>query len=129
VLGWFGGHGIEGTLGFFTSLGIPSFLAAGLVFVELVCSILLVLGAFTRLAAIGIIGMMVGAILTVHAPHGFFMNWYGAQKGEGFEYHLLAIGLALVCVLAGGGRASVDRSLMERRRAEGGGIGPALTSP
>jgi putative oxidoreductase len=128
VFGWFGGHGIEGTMGFFASLGIPSLFAAAFVFVELVASIMLLVGAFTRLASIGIIGMMIGAVGFVHAPHGFFMNWYGMQKGEGFEYHLLAIGLALVCLVAGGGRASVDRSLTTRRSAEGGGVGPELSA-
>ena len=54
---------------------------------------------------------MVGAIATVHLANGFFMNWSGAQKGEGFEYHILAIALALVVMLRGSGAASVDRAL------------------
>jgi putative oxidoreductase len=59
---------------------------------------------------------MVGAILTTHIPNGFFMNWTGTQAGEGFEYHLLAIGLALVVMIVGGGAASIDRLLLKRRR-------------
>jgi putative oxidoreductase len=60
--------------------------------------------------------IMVGAIVTTHIPNGFFMNWTGAQAGEGFEYHLLAIGLGFVALIAGGGAASIDRLLMDRRR-------------
>lgn len=129
VLGWFGGHGVQGTYGFFQSLGLPGSLSMGLVFVELVCAVLLLAGAFTRIAALGIAGMMVGAAVLVHAENGFFMNWFGNQKGEGIEYFILAIGLAAVCLIAGGGKASVDRALHARRPAEGGGVGPALTNP
>jgi putative oxidoreductase len=61
--------------------------------------------------AFGIALVMLGAIFMVHLPNGFFMNWFGNQKGEGFEYHLLAIGLALVIMINGSGRYSVDRLL------------------
>jgi putative oxidoreductase len=54
---------------------------------------------------------MTVAILTVHAANGFFMNWGGGQPGEGFEYHLLAIGIAIALMIAGGGKFSVDRKL------------------
>jgi putative oxidoreductase len=71
----------------------------------------LALGCLTRVAAFGILCVMVTAVLTVHTPHGFFMNWYGNQKGEGFEFHLLAIGIALALILGGAGLWSVDASL------------------
>jgi putative oxidoreductase len=113
LFGWFGGHGLAATYGFFTTqLGIPGPLAALAIALEIVAPLALLLGAFTRAAALGIIAVMVGAIVVVHLPHGFFMNWEGAKAGEGFEYHLLAIALGLACVIAGGGRASVDRVLM-----------------
>lgn len=129
LFGWFGGYGISGSIGYFNDLGIPNAISTVLVFVEVVASILLVTGTLTRIAAVLALGMMVGAIVLVHAPLGFFMNWYGDKPGEGFEFHILAIGLALVSLFAGAGKASVDRALMERRAAEGGSVGPALTHP
>lgn len=116
VLGLFGGYGWSGTMGYFTSMGMPSWLGAAAIVTELVASILLIIGAFTRIAAVGIAAIMVGAIAMVHAKMGFFMNWAGTKAGEGFEYHLLAIGLALVLFIMGGGAGSIDRSISLRRR-------------
>lgn len=115
VLGWFGGYGFEGTLGFLSGqIGLPKPLAALVILIEFVGPMLLVLGLGTRLAALGLVAVMVGAIATVHAQYGFFMNWSGAQAGEGFEYHLLVIALALVLVLQGGGKLSLDARLAPR---------------
>jgi len=116
MLGWFGGYGLSGTFGFLTSkAGLPGVVAGAVIFVEFVSAVLLIAGLFTRVAAFGIMAIMIGAILTTHLPHGFFMNWTGNQSGEGFEYHLLAIGLALVAIILGGGAASIDRVLTTRR--------------
>jgi len=110
VLGWFGGYGFTGTMGFFTdTVGLPWIFALLVILAEFLGSIGLIVGALTRLAAFGIGSVMVGAILLVHQPNGFFMNWAGTQQGEGFEYHLLALGLALALVLRGGGAWSIDR--------------------
>lgn len=126
--GWFGGHGFSGTYGAFTTtMGIPGPLAFLAIAAELLGAIALIFGVLTRLGALAIIGVMLGAIAIVHLPHGFFMNWYGTQAGEGFEYHLLAIALGVVCLLQGGGRVSVDRALMKWRPAPGGSISPALS--
>lgn len=115
TLGWFGGYGFEGTIGFLTgSIGLPWLVAAGLILVESLGAALLLAGVASRLLAAAFTGIMLGAVVTVHASHGFFMNWSGQQAGEGFEYHLLAIGLALVVLLQGGGRWSVDRRLASR---------------
>jgi putative oxidoreductase len=77
----------------------------------------LLLGAATRLAALGLaIDMMVGVSL-VHWHNGFFMNWSGRQKGEGFEFHLLVVAMAIVLMARGGGAASVDRALARSERA------------
>lgn len=112
LLGWFGGHGWTGTMGFFTqTIGLPSPLAAGLIVFEFFGPLLLLLGFLARPVALGMIGLMLGAIVTVHAQHGFFMNWFGQQQGEGFEYHLLVIGLAALLLVRGAGRFSLDRSL------------------
>lgn len=112
LLGWFGGYGFEGTMGFFTkTMGLPAPVALFTILVEFFAPILLLLGLGTRAAALGIVGIMVGAIATVHAPNGFFMNWSGAQAGEGFEYHLLAIAIALALLVRGGGSLSIDRAI------------------
>jgi putative oxidoreductase len=130
AFGWFGGHGFGATYeAFMTKMHIPGPLAFLAIVTEIVCSVALVFGALTRLAAAGIIAVMLGAIVYAHLPNGFFMNWSGKQAGEGIEYHLLAIALGLVVVLAGGGRASVDRLLMKRRPMEGGSVDDRFVNP
>lgn len=115
AFGWFGGYGFEGTMGFLTgAVGLPWIVAALVIGTELFASVALIAGAGARLAALGIAAVMTGAVLTSHVANGFFMNWGGNQAGEGFEYHLLAIGLALVVIVAGAGKASVDRWLSRK---------------
>ena len=123
VLGWFGGHGASATIQGFSKMGFPPVVTVLVMAAEFGGSILLILGFLTRLAAIGIGALMVGAILMVHAKVGFFMNWAGTQKGEGFEYHLLAIGIALALLIKGGGAFSVDRALS---RDDAGSVSPAV---
>jgi len=116
MLGWFGGYGFSGTMGFFThNMGIPALLAFLAIAAEFFGGIGLVLGLLSRVAAFGIAVNMVVAVLTVHLPNGLFMNWAGTQKGEGFEYHLLAIALAVAIMVKGGGAASIDRALAGRQ--------------
>ena len=116
LLGWYGGHGFSGTLGFFTQqMGLPAPLAAGVILIEFFAPLLLLVGLGTRYAALGIGAIMVGAIATVHAAQGFFMNWTGAQAGEGYEYHLLVLGLVAVLLVQGGGALSLDRWLTARK--------------
>jgi putative oxidoreductase len=115
VLGWFGGFGLEGTLGFFTqTMGLPLAVAALVIAAEFLGSLGLITGLLTRLAAFGILCVMTGAIFLVHLPNGFFMNWGGNQAGEGYEYHLLAIAIALALMFKGGGRWSLDRLIARR---------------
>jgi len=115
ALGWFGGYGFSGTMNFFTQqMHIPAPLAFLAIAAEFLGSLGLIFGCFTRIAAFGIATNMVVAILTVHAANGFFMNWFQNQKGEGFEYHLLAIGLALIVMVYGAGKASVDAVIAGR---------------
>jgi putative oxidoreductase len=117
LLGWFGGYGFDGTMGFLTqTVGLPAPLAALVIIAEFFGSLALILGVFSRAAAVGIISVMVGAIVTTHLPNGFFMNWTGQQAGEGFEYHLLVIGLAVTILIQGSGRFSLDR-IISRDRA------------
>jgi len=108
VLGWFGGSGLRGTLDFLRKSGVPSPVAVLTIMAEFLGPLGLAVGLLTRVAALGIAAVMLGAILTVHGRHGFFMNWYGNQQGEGFEYHVLAIGLAVALVLSGPGAWSLD---------------------
>ena len=116
VFGWFGGGGFAGTVGFFESLGIPALVATLLIGIELVASLGLLLGVGSRLAALGIAAIMLGAITKVHAANGFFMNWYGTQAGEGIEFHLLVLGIAALVAIRGGGSLSIDRILAGRLR-------------
>jgi len=111
VLGWFGGHGFTGTMKSFTGSGIPAMLALLALAAEFLGPLGLAVGLLTRVAAFGIACVMLVAILTVHWPHGFFMNWYGNQKGEGFEYHLLVLGIAIALIIVGGGAWSLDGAL------------------
>lgn len=109
VLGWFGGYGFSGTMGFFTNMmHIPAVFAFLAICAEFLGGIGLILGALGRIAAFGIACNMVVAVLMVHGPNGLFMNWTGQQKGEGFEYHLLAIAIAIVLMVKGSGALSVD---------------------
>lgn len=115
VLGWWGGYGFTGTMGFFTqTMGIPAPLAFLAIMAEFLGGLGLIVGALSRVAAFGIISVMAVAVLKVHLPFGFFMNWYGNQKGEGFEYHLLAIAMAAALVLRGAGALSIDGLLARR---------------
>jgi len=120
LFGWFGGYGWSGTMGFLTGkIGVPTPIAALVILIESVGPLFLLLGLLTRPAALGVIAVMLGAIATVHAPNGFFMNWTGAQAGEGFEYHLLVIAMALALLVSGGGAFSADRKLSSGANARG----------
>lgn len=115
LLGWYGGFGFEGTLGFFTEkMGLPWIVAVLVILGEFFGSLGLLAGFLARFSAASIGVIMLGAISLVHWPHGFFMNWSGRQQGEGYEYHVLAIGIAIVLVITGAGRWSVDRQIAER---------------
>ena len=109
LLGWFGGFGFTNTMTYFTqTAGLPWVVAFLIIMGESFGSLGLILGFFTRLSAFGLICIMLGAIITVHIPNGFFMNWFGKQAGEGFEYHLLVIGISIPLLISGGGKYSVD---------------------
>lgn len=111
VLGWFGGYGYAGTMQFFTkTVGLPTPVAFLGIMAEFVGPIALVAGFGTRLAALLIAAVMIGAILKVHRGTGFFMNWSGQHKAgqEGYEYHLLVIAIAAALLVIGGGTFSID---------------------
>ncbi|HSB45232.1 MAG TPA: DoxX family protein [Nitrospira sp.] len=115
LLGWYGGFGFSGTIGFFTdTMHLPWLIAFLVIIGESFGSVALLLGFLTRFTAASLAVIMVGAIVTTHIPHGFFMNWFGKQQGEGYEYHLLMIGIAVALLVTGAGRWSIDREIAER---------------
>jgi putative oxidoreductase len=116
LLGWYGGYGFTGSMGFFTdTLHIPALFAFLAIMAEGLGSLGLITGLLTRVAAFGIGVNMVVAVYMLHWQHGFFMNWFGQQKGEGFEFHLLVIAMAIALIIKGGGALSVDRVLAEKK--------------
>ena len=104
-IGFIGDGNVTGVLQFLTGLGIPTFIAYLVIVGELVGGASLILGFATRFCAASIGIIMLGAVLIVHLPNGFF-----AGNG-GYEFHILAIGMSIALVLAGGGKLSVDRML------------------
>ena len=115
LFGWFGGYGVPATLAAFAqNYHIPAVFTLLVIAAESLGALGLIVGFATRFCAFGIFCDMIGAVYLVHWPNGFFMNWYGKQKGEGFEYHLLAIGIALALMIAGGGKLSVDRLIAQK---------------
>lgn len=113
TLGLFGGGGYEATVGFFESMGLPAIVGILIILAESAGAIGLIVGFLGRFCALGIAAVMGGAIYMVHLQHGFFMNWFGNQQGEGIEYHILAIGLALVVLIGGSGKLSIDSMFSE----------------
>lgn len=115
ALGWFGGYGLDGTMGYFTdTLGIPFILGLLAIVAEFLGGFALLGGFFTRVAAVGVGTTLVVAAWTVHLQHGFFMNWYGNQAGEGIEFFLLGVAMAAALAIGGGGRYSVDGWLVRK---------------
>jgi putative oxidoreductase len=108
LLGWFGGFGFEGSMNYFTQdVGLPSIIGFAVIIIEFFGPIFLVLGLATRLWSLGILAVMAGIIITTFNDY-FFMNWFGSQTAEGYEFFLLAIGMALSLVISGGGKYSID---------------------
>jgi putative oxidoreductase len=118
LLGWFGGYGFEGTMTFMTQqMNVPYFVAVLVVLIESLGSLFLIVGLLTRFFAFCIFCNFIGIILHSHLHNGFFMNWNMLpDKPEGYEYHLLIIGVAIVLMIFGGGKLSVDASLSRKYR-------------
>ena len=115
ALGLFGGYGFSGTVGFFQSMGMPFIIGTLVILAEFVGSIGVLLGLGTRFMAFSIFLTMSGAmVLGGHVNNGFFMNWFGAQKGEGIEYFILVLGLALALIIGGSGKLSFDNLISKK---------------
>ncbi|MGQ0810166.1 MAG: DoxX family protein [Nitrospiraceae bacterium] len=118
MLGWYGGFGFSGTMGFFTeTMHLPWIVALLVISGEFFGSLGLLAGLLTRFTAASLAIIMIGAIATTHLPHGFFMNWFGKQAGEGYEYHLLVIGIGLALMITGAGKWSVDGVLAQEMKS------------
>ncbi|WP_205174220.1 DoxX family protein [Bacillus pakistanensis] len=107
LFGWFGGHGLQGTGGFFESIGIKPgrtmALMAGMS--ELVAGLLLALGLLTPIAALLFVVTMLVAMVKVHFPNGYWAT------SNGYEYNLLLIVVAVGIALIGAGSYSLDSIL------------------
>jgi putative oxidoreductase len=115
LLGWYGGFGFDGTMGFFTqTMGMPWMVAFLVIIGESFGSVALLAGFLTRFTAASLGVIMLGAITMVHLQNGFFMNWFGKKPGEGYEYHLLVLGISIALTVIGAGRWSMDQQVAQR---------------
>ena len=115
VLGWFGGHGLKGTIGYFQqALKIPPALTVLDALTEFLGGIALIVGFLGRPTAVGLIIVMLVAIAKVHGANGFFINWaMQPGKGHGFEMNFALIAMALAVLIGGAGIFSIDRMIYE----------------
>lgn len=112
VLGWYGGHGLKGTVSFFASMGMPVPVAYLVCLLEFLSGIGLLVGFLARLCGLAIAAIMVGAMATVHWKNGFFLNIeLTPGKGHGIEFNLALLAMALVVFLDGAGPLSIDLML------------------
>jgi len=117
LLGWFGGYGYNGTMGFLTGqIHLPWIIALLVILIEFFGSLLLIFGFLTRIAAFALMASFLGVLFAVHIGNGFFMNW-GMQpnRGEGYEYFILLFGLVIMPLIGGGGKASVDAAITKNK--------------
>jgi putative oxidoreductase len=115
TVGWFGGYGFDATMGYFGTMGIPALFGFLAIAAETAGAVALITGFAARIAAFGVAATIAVAALMVHLQNGFFMNWSGQQKGEGFEYHILLVAVSIAIIIGGAGRYSLDR-LFSRNR-------------
>ena len=118
TFGWFGGFGWSNSINYFTgTVGLPSILAAFIILIESIGAILLIAGIGARINAFLMIVVILGAFFIAHLPNGFYMNWFGNHKGEGFEFDILFWAIGILIVVKGAGRWSVDGWLQRRLSA------------
>jgi putative oxidoreductase len=114
LFGWFGGYGFSATMDFFTkSMKLPWIISVLIILIELFGAIGLILGFASKVWAFVLIVIMIGAVYTTNVKNGFFMNWFGNQSGEGYEYHLLIIGICIAIMLIGSGKYSFDNLIQK----------------
>lgn len=110
LLGWYGGFGFEATMNYFTEVAnLPYIIGYLVIMIQFFGSLMLLLGVAVRINAFAMFVIFIGMIITSHLEYGFFMNWFGNQKGEGYEYHLLVLGITLPLILKGSGKYAVEK--------------------
>lgn len=115
LLGLFGGFGFTGTMDFFTTqVGLPWVVGFSVILIEFFGSLALIIGFASRLWSVAIIFLFLGIMGTTQLEHGFFMNWFGTQNGEGSEYSLLIIGISIAILVNGSGKYSLDNLLTNK---------------
>lgn len=120
AFGWFGGFGWNGSMNYFTDfVGLPSPLAAFIILIESLGSVLLIVGVAGRITAALVGIVIIGALFVDHLPNGFFMNWFNTHKGEGIEFDILFVAISVVLTINGSGKFSVDRWLYKKWIAKG----------
>jgi putative oxidoreductase len=115
LLGWFGGYGFSGTMGFFTdTMGLPWLIGFLVIILESIGVLALISGFATRIIAVSYLVLALGIVFSSHIQHGFFMNWFGNQQGEGYEYFILWIGMAFSLIITGAGKYSIDGKFISK---------------
>lgn len=116
LIGWFGGFGFEGSMDYFTgTIGLPWVVGFLVILIEFFGALSLIFGFATRVWSFAIVILTLGIVLTTHSQYGFFMNWMGNQKGEGLEYFILMLGLAVSLIVSGAGKYSVDNWIARKQ--------------
>ncbi|PRD44101.1 DoxX family protein [Sphingobacterium haloxyli] len=114
VFGWFGGPGFTKEMEHLTEhMDLPWIISLLVILIEFLGAISLIIGFASRLWAVAFIILFVGIIFTAHVEYGFFMNWFGNQSGEGYEYHLLVIGICIAIFINGSGKYSIDKLITD----------------
>jgi putative oxidoreductase len=114
MLGLFGGYGFTATIEALTNqMQLPWLIAFLVIIIEFFGAIFLIIGFANRIWSLAILFLFVGIIFTEQIQHGFFMNWFGAQQGEGYEYSILVIGLAISILINGAGKFSIDNKIIK----------------
>ncbi|MDB6178704.1 DoxX family protein [Paracoccus sp. Z330] len=91
-----------GTAGYFQSLGLPAALAYLTIALEVLGGLALILGIYSRIAALVLVPVLIGTIVTVHGAAGFFFS----NEGGGWEYPAFwTIGLLVSAMLGEGAYA------------------------
>ena len=117
LFGWFGGYGFDASMQFFTeAIGLTYALGVLIILAETVGMVALAIGVASRVFSVSVVVIMLGAIFSLHLPNGFYMDWDGVTAGEGYEFHLVLIGLTLPVILLGGGRFSLNNQLLGQSR-------------
>ena len=124
LFGVWGGGGPAGTAQFFTQLGLsPAYpLALFVGAVELIGGLMLVIGAYTLVAALALAINIGVAAWKAHLPSGFFINWgLSPGQGHGYEFHLVLMASLLTLMLTGAGAFSIDRQRIRSAEAAAAG--------